>query len=120
MNHSAKQSINMANSALQAGMDAAVTVAARMPGLITHGFDPTGDKLRESRRMVEEKVSAVYEGAVAAQLAWGGFLFKAALGGVRTADDVSVGLARVAHAAVKPAHRMVRANAKRLTGTNGR
>ena len=120
MNRSAKHSITMANSALQAGMDAAVTVAARMPGLMTQGFDPTGAKLRESRRMVEEKLSAVCEGAVAAQLAWGGFWFKAALGGLRTPDDVSLGLARIAHAAVRPAHRTVRANAKRLAGPEGR
>jgi hypothetical protein len=120
MNRSTKHSISMANSALQAGKDAAVTVAARMPGLMTQGFDPTGAKLRESQRMVEEKLSAVCEGVIAAQFAWGGFLFKAALGCVRTPDDVSVGLARVAQAAVRPAHRTVRANAKRLTEAKGR
>jgi len=110
----------MANSALQAGADAAVTVAARIPGLLTQGFDPTGVKMRESYRMVHEKASAVCEGAVAAQLAWGGFLLKMALGGVRTPDDVSLGLARVAHAAVTPAHRTVRANAVRLTRSGNR
>jgi hypothetical protein len=119
MNRSAKQSVNMAISALQAGLDAAVTVAARVPGLMTQGFDPTGAKLRESQRMVQEKMSAACEGALAAQLAWGGFLFKAAVGGVRTPDDISVGLARVAQAAVTPAHRAVRANAKRLSRLKG-
>jgi hypothetical protein len=114
MNRSVKHSIAMAKSALQAGADAAVTVAARMPGLLTQGFDPSGAKLRESHRMLHEKVSAACEGAVAAQLAWGGLLFTAALGGVRTPDDLSFGLSRVAQAAVAPAHRTVRANAKRL------
>jgi hypothetical protein len=119
MNRSTRHSIKMANSALQAGADAAATVAARIPGLLTQGFDPTGAKLRESHRMVHEKMSAVCEGALAAQLAWGGFLFNAALGGVRTPDDLSLALARVAQAAVAPAHRTVRANARRLSTAVG-
>ena len=114
MNRGARHSITMAKSAMQAAADAAVTVAARMPGLMTQGFDPTGAKTRESHRMVHEKMSAVCEGAVAAQLAWGGLLFKAVLGGLRTPEDFSFGLARVAQAALAPAHRTVRANARRL------
>jgi hypothetical protein len=119
MNRSVKQSVKMANSALQAGLDSAFTVAARVPGLMTQGFDPTGAKLRESNRMVQEKISVTCEGALAAQMAWGSFVFKAALGGIRTPDDVSFGLARVAQAAVAPAHRTVRANAKRLGRLQG-
>ena len=41
---------------------------------------------------------------------------KAAFGGVRNASDLSLGLAEVAEAAVAPARRKVRANARRLTG----
>ena len=120
MNRATRRSLALANSSLQAGADAAVTVAARMPGLLTQGFDPTGAKLREGQRMVQEKISAACEGVVAAQLAWGGFFFKAILGGGRTPTDVSVGFARVAQAAVAPAHRTVRANAKRLSGRHAR
>jgi hypothetical protein len=115
MNRSVRKSIALTNSSLQAGADAAVTVAARIPGLLTQGFDPTGTKTRESHRMLHEKVSAAWEGAMGAQVALSGFLFKMALGGVRTPDDVSLGLARVAQAALAPAHRTVRANARRLS-----
>jgi len=120
MNKATRRSLAFANSSLQAGADAAVTVAARMPGLLTQGFDPTGAKLREGQRMVQEKISAAYEGVLGAQLAWGGFFFKAIMGGVRTPSDVSLGLSRVAQAAVAPAHRTVRANAKRLSGRHSR
>ncbi len=61
--------------------------------------------------MVQEKVDAAVEGAFAAQAAWGAFLIKAAFGGVRTPNDVSMGLAGIAEAAAKPARRKVRANA---------
>ena len=74
------------------------------------------DKAREARLMVQEKVDAVVEGAFAAQAAWGAFLLRAAFGGVRTPNDVSMGLASIAHAAAAPARRKVRANARRLTG----
>ena len=66
--------------------------------------------------MVQEKVDAMVEGAFAAQAAWGAFLIKAAFGGVRTPQDVSVGLAGIAQAAAAPARRKVRANARRLAG----
>ncbi len=66
--------------------------------------------------MVQEKVDAAVEGAIAAQAAWGAFLVKAAFGGVRTANDLSIGIAGVVEAAAKPARRKVRANARRLTG----
>ena len=67
--------------------------------------------------MVQEKLDAAVEGALAAQTAWGAFLFKAAFGGVRTPNDVSAALAGIAEAAAKPAGRKVRANARRLAGT---
>ena len=97
-------------------MDAAVTIAARTQSLMSAGGRPT-EKAREARLMVQEKVDALVEGAFAAQAAWGAFLVKAAFGGVRTPQDVSVGLAGIAQAAAKPARKKVRANARRLTGT---
>jgi len=74
------------------------------------------EKAREAQLMVQEKVDAAIEGALAAQAAWGAFVLKAAFGGVRTPNDVSLGLAGIAQAAAKPARRKVRANARRLTG----
>jgi hypothetical protein len=111
-----KRAIFIAASAAQAGMDAALTIAARTPALLSQGFNPTAESARETRRMVQEKIDAVYEGAAAAQFAWAALFLKASFGGIRNAHDLSLGLADVAEAAIRPARRKVRANAKRLTG----
>jgi hypothetical protein len=111
-----KRTMLIAASAMQAGIDSAVTIAARTPALLIQGFNPTSESARESRRMVQEKVDAVYEGALAAQMAWASFLLKASFGGIRNASDLSLGLSNVAEAAIRPARRKVRANARRLTG----
>ena len=105
----------MAKANVQSGVDAALTIAARTQGLMWPGGRPT-EKAREARLMVQEKLDAAVEGAFAAQAAWGAFMLKAAFGGVRTPNDLSMGLAGIAEAAAKPARRKVRANARRLTG----
>ncbi len=106
----------MAVAAMRAGTDAAVTIAARTHKLAAPDVEGASAQVREARRMVDEKILAACEGAFAAQMAWGAFVMKATLGGVRTFEDAALGLAGVAEAAVKPARRTVRANAKRLTG----
>jgi hypothetical protein len=111
----AKRSLRMAASTARSGVDAAVTIGARAQGLMTPRLDNSGAQAREARRMVEEKVAAAYEGAFRAQMAWGAFFVKAAFGGVRSLEDVTLGLADVAEAALAPARRTVRANARRLT-----
>jgi len=110
-----RRAAHMAALATRSGFDAAITIAARTPILFAQGFNPTADSTRETHQMVQEKVSAMFEGAMAAQKAWANFFVRAAFGGVRTADDVSLGMASVAGAALRPAQRSVRANAKRLT-----
>ena len=95
-----------------------MTIAARTQSLLAPGGRQS-DKAREARLMVQEKVDAAIEGAFAAQMAWGSFFIKAAFGGVRTPNDVSAGLTAIAEAAVAPARRTVRANARRLTGVEG-
>ena len=110
-----KRSLAIAKANAQAGVDAALTIAARTQGLLAlsgGGFE----KGREAQLMVQEKVDAAVEGAFAAQAAWGAFWIKAAFGGVRTPHDVSAGLTAIAEAAAGPARRKVRANARRLTG----
>ena len=110
-----RRSLAIAKANAQAGVDAALTIAARTQGLLA----PDGGgaaKAREAQLMVQEKVDAVVEGAFAAQAAWGAFFIKAAFGGVRSAHDVSAGLTSIAEAAAGPARRKVRANARRLTG----
>jgi hypothetical protein len=106
----------MAASALRAGADAAVTIAARTPGLMMHALSPTPAGARETHRMIQEKFDAVYEGATAAQIAWASLRDKAAFGGIRSPSDLSLGMSGVAAAAMRPARRKVRANAKRLSG----
>jgi hypothetical protein len=96
-------------------VDAALTIAARTQSLLAPGGRPS-EKAREAKLMVQEKVDAAVEGALAAQAAWTSFLIKAMFGGVRTPNDVSSGLTNIAEAAAAPARQRVRANARRLTG----
>jgi hypothetical protein len=110
-----KRSFAIANANAQAGVDAALTIAARAQTLLAPGGRQS-EKAREANLMVQEKVDAAVEGAFAALTAWGSFLIKAGFGGVRTPSDVSTGLANIAEAAAAPARRTVRANARRLTG----
>lgn len=110
-----RQSLAIAKANARTGADAALTIAARSQSLLAPGGRQS-DKAREARLMVQEKVDAAIEGALAAQAAWGAFFIKAAFGGVRTPGDVTAGLTAIAEAAVTPARRKVRANARRLTG----
>jgi hypothetical protein len=109
------RSLAIAKANAQAGVDAALTIAARTQSLFAPGADAP-DNVREARLMVQEKVDAAVEGAFAAQAAWSAFFVKAAFGGVRTPHDVSAGWTAIAEAAAGPARRKVRANARRLTG----
>ena len=111
----ARRSLVIAKANAQAGVDAALTIAARTQGMLAPHGGPS-EKAREAHLMVQEKVDAAVEGAFAAQAAWGAFFIKAAFGGVRTAHDVSSGLTTIAAAAAGPVRRKVRANARRLTG----
>jgi hypothetical protein len=111
----AKQSLAIARANAEAAADAALTIAVRTQKLLAPGGAQSA-KAREAQLMVQEKVDAAVEGAFAAHAAWGAFLVKAVFGGVRTPNDVSAGLTTIAEAAVAPARRTVRANARRLTG----
>jgi hypothetical protein len=110
-----RRSLAIAKANVQTGADAALTIAARTQSLLAPGGRES-DKAREARLMVQEKVDAAVEGALAAQAAWGAFFIRAAFGGVRTPGDVSAGLATIAEAAMAPTRRKVRANARRLSG----
>jgi hypothetical protein len=111
----AERSLGIAEANVQSGVGAALTIAARTQRLMSPIGRPNA-KAREARLMVQEKLDAAVEGALAAHAAWGAFMLKAAFGGVRTPNDVSMGIAGIAEAAAKPARRKVRANARRLTG----
>jgi hypothetical protein len=116
MNRLTRRSLNLARRTAQSGIDSALTIAARTPGLMTPGLDFSGEKAREARLMVQEKLAAAYEGAWAAQVAWGSFLVKSLFGGAMAPDHFPRGWVDVADAAMAPARRTVRANARRLTG----
>jgi hypothetical protein len=111
----AKRSLAIAKANVQTGADVALTIAARTESLLSPD-GPPGEKAREAQLMVQEKVDAAVEGALAAQKAWGAFLIRAAFGRMRTPSDVSVGLTAIAEAAAAPARRKAHANARRLTG----
>jgi hypothetical protein len=111
----AARSLAIAKANAQAGIDAALTIAARTQGLLAPGGGEAA-KAREAQLMVQEKLDAAVEGAFGAQAAFSAFFVKAAFGGVRTPHDVSAGLTAIAEAAAAPARRKVRANARRLTG----
>jgi len=110
-----KRALAIARANAQAGVDAALTIAARTQSLLAPGGGQS-EKAREANLMVQEKVDAAVEGALAAQAAWRSFFIKAMFGGVRTPNDVSSGFTNIAEAAAAPARRKVRANARRLTG----
>ena len=63
-----KRSLAMTKANVQTGVDAAVTIAARTQSLVSPAGRPT-EKAREARRMVQEKLDAAVEGALAAQAA---------------------------------------------------
>ena len=112
-----RRSVRMAKATARAGSDAAVTIAARTRGLLIPGLDLSGEKAREAQRMVARKARPPPSRARSPRRSHGGrFLVSAAFGGVRTVEDAAHGLADVAEAALAPAHRTVRANARRLTG----
>ena len=110
-----KTSLVIAKANVRSSVDAALTIAARTHSMFSPAGEPV-EKALEAHLMVAEKLDAAVEGAVAAQAAWGAFLIKAAFGGVRSPQDLSLGLANIAEAAARPARKKVRANARRLTG----
>ena len=57
-----QRSMTMALRTAEAGFDAAVTIAARTPDLMTSAFDQSGEKAREAELMIQEKFCAAYEG----------------------------------------------------------
>ena len=109
----ARRSWAIAKANVETGLDAALTIGARTFDWMSVGRPI--EKAREAQLMVQEKVEAAIEGAIAAQAAWSAFVIKAAFGGMRTFDDMSLGLAAISEAPAQPARRMVHANARRLT-----
>ena len=99
---------------MESQADAATTIALRMPMLMKDSASGRGPSA-ESRRMIEEKMSAVSDGAVNAVLASGQLAARAMLGRLN-APKLASGMLAIAEAAMGPTHKTVKANARRLTG----
>ena len=99
---------------MESQADAATTIALRMPVLMHDCVSGRGPSA-ESRRMVEEKMAALSDGAADAVLASGQLAARAMLGRLN-GPRLASGMFAVAEAAMGPAHRTVKANARRLTG----
>ena len=87
--------------AMRDGMDAMTVLAFRLPMLM---MTPSAARRRESERMVEEKVKAAWDGAVAWQSYW-------MTAWLRPFDDH---VAASTDAWAAPGRRTLRANARRL------
>lgn len=109
-----RRTSSSALSAWQTSLAAATTIAARTPILFTAAFTGSPKAVRESRRMVTEKAAAVAEGAMAASQAWGALWLQMATGFARP-SQLARGLTSVMNAAVAPAQRTCKANARRLS-----
>lgn len=97
----------------EAALDSAVTISARLPIFAEHSVSPTAASLAEWHRAGSEKVAAGWEGAFAAGTAWQSMMIRAMVSPPTplAMAQASVEMARLA---AGPAHRRVRANARRL------
>lgn len=95
---------------------APLVVAQRLPllWLEAMGLSRTGE--RESQRMVTEKMAAVFEGGVAAQVELQRLWWQSSMAMMRGMAPTGPVAAtrRVANAALQPAARRVKSNVKRL------
>lgn len=89
----------------------AAVLAARLPMLWSMGVNPTMAHQAEVRRMVSEKLAAVSEGAMAASMQASLEWFNAF---TRTSWSPQAAAGRITSAALAPADKTVKANARRL------
>lgn len=104
-----------AMSILEMGQASMITVGYRLPMLAGSPFLPVTDVMRESQRMVVEKVAASYDGTTAAIRETGLLIGRVLMGKILAPTDFAAGAFTIADAAVSPARRTVKANAKRLS-----
>jgi hypothetical protein len=90
-----------------------VTIAARVPIFAEMLVSPSPAALAEWNAACAEKLSAAFEGGVAALIEWNDTLFRAAFNPL-TPVGMATAAIRVVEQASGPAHIAVRANALRL------
>jgi hypothetical protein len=98
---------------IETALAAAQVLAFRLPMLWAMALSPTPSRRAEAVKMIVEKQMAVAEGINAAALAALAQWLKVASGQGLTVETIG---SRVVEAAVRPARRRVRANARRLGG----
>jgi len=104
----------MAADLAAAGLNTGITLWYRWPLLVAGGASPRKRRdAAELNRMVSEKLKAAADG-MAAGHAEASRLATAAMTGRLGHAELSAAPASVAHAALKPAFRTVKSNAKRL------
>lgn len=108
--------IHFSIAAFETGFAASVTIAARLPILMQGFHSPSASSMAEARLMVDEKMAALVEGAVAAQLATLSFAGKLVRGEILYAGDLVKAATEAMNASLRPARARIVANAKRLTG----
>lgn len=101
-------STELATAAMLSSLDAVVTISHRLPLLAS------GNGQDEAVRMVSEKFEAAMHGSLDATLMAGALLGQAATGRL-AAHELPEGFLMVGQAALAPAYRKVRANARRLS-----
>lgn len=106
------RNLRQATDWLTTSLAAANTIAARMPLLWTAAFTGSPHALQESQRMITEKAQAALQGAAAAGLAASRLWFQAL---TSMSFPSPQAWARVSDAALAPAQRVCRANARRLS-----
>ena len=119
MNRLPSRVVALSFAALETGIAASITIAARAPLFMGAGHS-SPEATAEALRMVAEKMEAAIEGAAAANVAMMSLWTRMMLGQIVSPASLAHGLADVAHAATQPVHARVQANAKRLgKGRNG-
>ncbi len=93
-------------------------IAQRLPRIWLESTGLTGNDRPETERMINEKVSAFHEGMMAAQVEMMKATMDIAMATFTGGNPAAVAVLateRVTNAAMRPAARTVRANAKRLS-----
>lgn len=104
-----RRQVALANGFAAMGPFAGFVMATRLSQMAMEAGSPTPAGVAEAQRMVSEKVSAVFEGGVAASRVLSRMT-------CATSPIAAAGLMVAAgEAAMKPASRRVRANARRLS-----
>jgi hypothetical protein len=105
--------LSFAMDAAAASAHTGVTLWYRLPLFGIASLAPMLERRLEGARMVDEKLAAMVEGVVQANIEMVRLLTAAATGRLG-ADEIAAAPAAIAAAGMRPAFRTVRANARRL------